>query len=139
MSLKGGRELRARLKAIKATFKPLGREWAKDTYKAARPMVPSKTNRLRRSMRVLSATAKRARVGAHYTAYFIDKGPKPHVIAPKRAGGRLVFKSGGRTIFARKVNHRGYRGRPFRRRAALEGLRQNPLADAVIKQWNEAA
>ena len=30
MSLKGGAELRSRLKAIKQTFKPYGKEWAED-------------------------------------------------------------------------------------------------------------
>ena len=138
MSLQGSAQLRARLKAIKETWKPLGRAWAKDTYKTARPMVPSRTGRLRRSIRVLGVSAKRARVGAHHTAYFVDKGPKAHTIKAKR-GSYLIFQSGGRTVFTRQVHHRGYRGRPFRRRAAIEGLRKNPLAVAVINQWNDAA
>ena len=87
---------------------------------------------------MLGVSGKRARVGAHYTAFFVDKGPKAHTIKAKR-GKQLIFTAGGRTIFTRQVHHRGYRGRPFRRRAAIEGLRKNPLAVAVINQWNDAA
>lgn len=41
-----------------------------------------------------------------------DKGARPHVIRPRRRGGRLVFywpKAGGTVAFA-KVNHPGNRG-----------------------------
>lgn len=41
-----------------------------------------------------------------------SKGARPHVIRPKRSGGRLVFywpKAGGVVAFA-KVNHPGNRG-----------------------------
>jgi hypothetical protein len=138
MSLQGGNALRARLKAIKVSFKPVGKAWADETVVQMRPRVPNKTGRLRRSFRVRNASMKRATVVGHFTAYFIDKGPKPHDIRAKRAG-HLVFQAGGRTIFARKVHHRGYRGRPFRQRAAEEALRRNPMAAEVIKQWNEAA
>lgn len=138
MTLHGADDLRARLKALKKAFRPIGRKWGRAAINAGRPMVPVDTGRLRRSMRILSASEKRARVGAHYTAYFVDKGPKAHLIAPKRAK-RLVFEKQGRTIFARKVHHRGYRGRPFRKRMAEEGLRNTPMAQELIKQWNEAA
>lgn len=139
MSLQGGPELRARLKAIKEVFKPVARTWAKETVKAGRPMVPVKTGRLRRSFKVKSVSGKRAVVGAHYTAYFVDKGPKPHRIEAKGRGS-LIFKGrGGRTIFARSVNHRGYRGRPFRQRMAEEGLRRTPAAQEVVNLWNKAA
>jgi len=138
MSLQGGPQLRARLKAIKQSFKPVGKAWADETVRQMRPRVPVQTGRLRRSFRVRNASQKRATVVGHFTAYFIDKGPKPHVITAKRAGN-LVFQAQGRTIFARKVHHRGYRARPFRQRAAEEALRKNPMAAEVIRQWNAAA
>jgi hypothetical protein len=138
MSLQGGPQLRARLKAIKEVFKPVAREWAKETVKAGRPMVPGKTGRLRRSFKVKSVSGKRAVVGGHYTAYFVDKGPKPHIIKAKKAKG-LVFQGRNGTVFARSVNHRGYRGRPFRQRMAEEGLRRTPAAEEVVKLWNQAA
>lgn len=45
-------------------------------------------------------------------ADFHHDGTKPHVILPKR-GRFLVFEKGGKTIFARKVNHPGTKPNPF--------------------------
>ena len=138
MSLKGGNDLRARLKAIKEVFKPVARTWAKETVKAGRPLVPVRTGRLRRSFKVKSVSGKRAVVGAHYTAYFVDAGPKPHIIKAKKAQG-LVFQGRRGTVFAKSVDHRGYRARPFRQRMAEEGLRKTPAAQEVVNLWNKAA
>jgi hypothetical protein len=138
MRVTGGNDLRKRLNALKVAFKPIGRQWGRATVKSGRPMVPVQTGRLRRSLRVTSASQKRARVGGHYTAYFIDAGVKPHVIK-KKGPGTLVFKGRRGTVFAKKVNHRGFRARPFRKRMAQEGLRQTPMAQILIDQWNDAA
>lgn len=138
MSLKGGREFRARLKALKTAFKPLGRDWGEETVRQSRSHVPVREGRLKRSLRVRNATQRRATVVAHFTAYMVDKGPKPHIIKAKR-GGFLRFQQGRDTIFARQVHHRGYRGRPFRERAAREALRRNPKIAYVIQAWNRAA
>lgn len=137
-SLKGGNELKARLRALKLAFKPIARKWGRAAITEGRPMVPYRIGRLRKSMRILSVSGKRARVGAHYTAYFVDAGTKPHFIRSK-SGEPLAFKSRGRTIFAKAVYHRGYRARPFRQRMAREGLRKTPMAQILIDQWNEAA
>jgi hypothetical protein len=138
MSLQGASQLRARLKAIKETWKPVARKWGKTDVQEMRDKVPVRTGRLRRSFRVTSVSGKKVRVGGHFTAYFIDAGTKPHEIRAKR-GGELIFKSQGRTIFARKVHSRGYRARPFRQRSAEEALRKNPMAAELIKLWNDAA
>lgn len=137
--LRGSRELRARLLAINGVFKPIGRTWADNTADAARPMVPVKTGRLKKSIRRRNATMKRATVVAHYTAYFIDKGTVPHVIKAKNAR-RLVFQGrGGTTIFARAVHHRGSKAQPFREKAAREGLRRTPMDQILYELWNRAA
>lgn len=138
MSLKGGRELRARLKAIRLAFKPIGREWADEYVNVAAPMVPEQTGRLRRSIKRKNSTQRRATVAAHFTAFFVDAGTKQHAIRPKRARG-LSWQEGGRTIFARKVAHPGTRARPFRVRAAHEALRRKPMAETLIAEWNRAA
>lgn len=138
-TLRGGRELKARLKAMQTAWKPIGRKWGRSDVQEMRARVPVRTGRLRKSFRVTSSTGKRVRVGGHFTGYFVDKGPKPHVINPKRPGGHLIFRAGGRTIFARQVHSRGYRGRPFRLRAAQEAMRKNPMAQTVIDEWNRAA
>lgn len=138
-TIKGGRELRARLKAISQSFKPIGAKWADDTAKLAKARVPVRTGRLRQSIRRRNATQKRATVVAHYTAFFVDKGPKAHAIKAKRARGLVFEGRGGRTIFAPLVRHPGYHARPFRQKAADEALRRNPMATEVIKAWNQAA
>jgi hypothetical protein len=136
--VKGTRQLNSRLQALKAVWKPIGRDWGRSDVKENRSRVPVLTGRLRRSFRVSSVSSRGVRVVGHYTGYFVDAGPKPHDITA-RNGGRLIFKSKGRTYFARKVHHRGYRGRPFRVRAAQAALRDNPMAEAVVKEWNRAA
>lgn len=139
MSLKGGTELRRRLRALKLAFKPLGRAWADDFVTLARPQIPAKSGKTRRSVRRRNATQKRATVVASYVAGIIDTGAKPHAIKARRANGLVFEGRGGRTIFAKKVNHPGVRAKPFRKRTALEALRRNPMAEAVVKAWNEAA
>ena len=135
--LKGTPELQRRLKAIQQVFKPVARKWGKTDVQIMRTEVPVQTGRLRKSFRVTSVSAKKARVGGHFTAFFVDAGPVPHIIKAKR--GRLVFKAGGNTIFARQVHHRGYRARPFRQRSAEEALRRTPAAQECIDLWNRAA
>lgn len=54
-----------------------------------------------------------------YAAY-VNDGTRPHVIRPKRRGGRLRFNVGGRVVYARVVNHPGTRARPFLDRALRE-------------------
>ena len=136
--LKGGPELRRRLKAIQLTFKPVGRKWADATADVARSRVPVKTGRLRQSIRRKNATQKRATVSAHYTATFVDGGTKAHDIVAK-TGGTLAFTGSRGPVFAKKVHHRGARAQPFKERAAREGLRKTPMAQELINLWNKAA
>lgn len=135
--LRGQKELNARLRAIKQSFKPIGRKWGRETVNLARPQVPSRTGATRRTLRLKRATMKRATVTGNYVAGFLDQGTGPHEIAPRRAR-RLVFQSGGATIFARKVHHRGIRALRFGQRAGREALRRVPAAEAIIREWNRA-
>lgn len=142
MALRGEQDLLRRLGAIRKVFKPVAQQWADKDVQLSRNSVPVRTGRLRNSFAVKVVTNRRAIVRGHYTAFFVDAGPKPHLIKPKRKRGRgamLKFEDGGRTIFARAVHHRGYRARPFRVRAAQEALRQTPAAEELIKLWNGAA
>jgi len=149
MPLKGSRELRARLRAIRQTFKPIGKNWATDTRDYARGHVPVRTGRLKASIRVRNASQRRATVVGHFSAFFVDKGTKAHPEKAKRVsvmryglskqgptfGG---FAPGQATVFSKKVNHPRTRAKPFRVAAAREGLRKNPMAVELIKQWNSA-
>ena len=136
--LQGAAELKKRLAAMRTAWKPIGRQWGKLDVHEMRAHVPVKTGRLRKSFRVTSSTGKRVRVGGHFTAYFVDAGPKPHTITAKH-GGSLIFKGRHGTVFARQVHSRGYRARPFRQRAAEAALDKTNMAQVVIDLWNKAA
>ncbi len=137
MALKGKSQLNARLRAIKQTFKPIGKAWATDDVAENRRRVPVRTGRLQRSFRVRNASQRKATVVGHFSANFVDAGTKQH--DEKAHGNAMRFAVGGKTIFAKKVHHRGSKAQRFKREAALEALRKNPMAVELIKQWNNAA
>lgn len=138
MSLQGGDALRARLKALRLTFKVYGRTWADATATEARARVPVRTGRLRGSIRRRNATQRRATVVGHYSANFVDAGSKAHDIRAKRSPA-LIFEAGGRTIFAKKVHKQRIAARRFKRPAADAALRKHPMSETLIDLWNEAA
>lgn len=55
-------------------------------------------------------------------ASHVEGGTEPHVILPKN-GQFLKFNIGGRTVFARKVNHPGTKPHPFMGQAYLKAER----------------
>ncbi len=136
--LKGGDDLRKRIRALKLAFKPIGRQWGDNAVREMRPHVPVLTGKSRASIRVGNNTQKRTTVRGAFTLYFIDAGTKQHDIVPKKAK-MLRFPIGGRTIYSRKVHQRGLRARPFRERSAREALRKTDGAEALIREWNRAA
>jgi regulation of enolase protein 1 (concanavalin A-like superfamily) len=127
-NLRGGKELRARIKAVSVVFKPYAKKWAKEAVTVGKPRVPVRTGRLQNSIRVKSVTQYKATVAGHYTAYFID------------AGARYASKSrkGRNTIFHAKSGFR-MQPRPFRAYMAHEALRRVGPRDEVIRAWNDAA
>lgn len=138
MKLRGGRELRARLAAMERAKRPVTRRWSTETARAMRPLVPVKTGALRRSIQPGRASENEGTVVANRTAFFIDKGTRPHDIVPRKSGA-LAFKGKRGTVFARKVHHRGSKAHPFRARAAREGLRRTNIPRLVTDAWNGAA
>jgi hypothetical protein len=85
---------------------------------------------------------------AEYAA-FVELGTRPHVIVPRTKkvlrwpatgsatlSGRVA--SGGQAIFARKVNHPGTKAQPFMVPGARKAV-ENIGAEAIVKQWNDAA
>jgi hypothetical protein len=98
VALKGKSQLNARLRAIKRTFKPIGKAWALDDVAENRRRVPVKTGRLQRSFRVRNASQTRATVVGHFTANFVDAGTKAHTESAHRQAMSFAYQ--GRTIFA---------------------------------------
>lgn len=137
-TLKGTPELRRRLRAIQQVFKPAGRDWAEETARVAKTMVPVDTGKTRSSIRRRNASMKKATVVGHYAVNFIDAGSKAHDIQAKR-GKAMKFSDGGHAVFRRKVHKQRIEARPFKLRAKEEGLRRIELAADVVRLWNEAA
>ena len=137
-NLQGSSQLKARLTAIKQSFKPIGRQWSDTTAQLIKPQVPERTGKGRRSVRRKNASMKRATVSAIYYVGILDKGAKAHTIEPRKASS-LKFQAGGRTVFSKRVHKPATRGRRFAIRAANESLRRNPMAETLIKEWNSAA
>lgn len=88
-----------------------------DVLAAEAAAAPVKTGATRRGVR---RTPTR-RLGNRLTATtenttpqgeYVERGTRPHVILP-RNGKYLRFRIGGRTIYARKVNHPGAPPRPW--------------------------
>lgn len=83
-----------------------------------------RTGRLRSSIRAepprIFSLRGSVKVGSdlEYAAW-VNDGTRPHVIRP-RTKRYLKFQVGGRTVFARKVNHPGTKPRPFLDRALRE-------------------
>lgn len=82
----------------------------------ARRLVGVDTGRLRASLYMRHERTIRGQyvqVGSNLSyAYMHHEGTRPHVITPNT--GRVVrFNVGGRVVYARKVNHPGYRGRKY--------------------------
>lgn len=129
-TVRGGPELRARIKAISGVFKPYARKWANEAVVVGKPIArtPTSTGATAASIRVKSVTQFKAVVGGKFTAYFIDAGAK----YPSRSRKRR------NTIFHPKSGFR-MKPRPFRARMAQEALRRIPPRDEVIRAWNEAA
>lgn len=65
-------------------------------------------------------------------AHIVSGGQRPHVITPRRPGGVLVFDVGGRTVFARRVNHPGAQPNDWWTRTIRE------VPDIIARNWRGA-
>jgi hypothetical protein len=137
MALKGARELRARLTAIKTVFKPAGRKWTDKTTELARSRVKVRTGTTRASIRRKNASMVRASVQASGGARFLERGAKPHTIKARRVGS-MKFSVGGRTVFAKRVRHPGSRKQPFLIPSGRDALSEMDLLRELITLWNRA-
>lgn len=142
VTLHGANELRARLGALRLTFKDYGRVWGDEAASGMRDRLDDigavRTGDTKRSIRRRNATQRKAVVVGSYVTNFIDAGSVAHDIAPKNKPF-LIFEAGGRTIFAKKVHKQRIPARRFKRPAALAAIAKHPLKQTMIDLWNKAA
>ena len=137
MRVRGARELRARFKALRQVFKPLGRDWADRTVAQAKGRVRVKSGKTKASIRRRNASQRKASVVASRGARFLDKGTVPHAITAKRfAAMSFPHSRTGQPVFAKKVRHPGGRAYPFLRVSARDQLHTDKNINHVIKAWN---
>jgi len=137
-TLKGSRELRARLRAIKTVFKPVGRQWTDETTRLARSRVRVRSGATRNSIRRKNASMTKAAVVATGGARFLEAGVTPHTIKAKKMTA-MKFNASGLPRFAKKVKHPGSRAHPFLRISGRDALSKIDILRDLLDLWNKAA
>lgn len=142
MPIVGQAELSRRLTALGLTPAKVSEVWSHETLRFARGRVRVRTGRTRASIRIVSRTATGARFVVGGAGIYLEKGTPPHEIPGGRTGGPLKgkamrFTDGGRTVFAKKVNHPRARRHPFMVVSARAALRN--LKVEIAKLWDAAA
>lgn len=145
LRISGFPELRARLSAVSTAGPQILGKWQYSTVQKARTTAPSRSGRGRSSIHASKLTETRAEVRGAFWLIFMDRGTKAHVIEPKGISGSgrggkgttkaLRFEWKGETVFARKVNRRRMRRRPFLTKAAQDSLRATGTGE-IINLWN---
>ena len=132
--IKGGPELKVRLAAIIGSKLDIERAWAVDASKRIAGDAPRRTGRLASSIHPDESKGKAVVKGAWY-GVILDRGTRAYSIEPRKAEA-LKFNYRGRTVFAKKVNRRRLRRRPFITANAQAALQASPIAAQIIKAWN---
>lgn len=149
VTIKGVRELKARLTAIKPN-PSLMRGFALAAVREQKLLVPRRTGNLGRSIHIGAVTPTYAETvaSADYAAY-VELGTKPHDIRPRNAkvlafpaAGQATLsgrtRSSGRVIFAKRVRHPGTRAQPFMVPGAKRALEEMGVGP-IIEAWDGAA
>lgn len=135
--LHGAKELRARFKALRQVFKPIGRDWADRTVQTAKGRVRVKTGKTKASIRRKHATQRKAAVVASHGARFLDVGTAAHDMRPRKFSAmKFEHSRNGRPVFTKRVRHPGSKAQPFLRVSARDELHSDSNINNVIKAWN---
>lgn len=149
MSLKGKRQLKARMEAIGGR-QFLGRLGLEGVANAKR-LVPRRTGNLGRTIRLGTVTDESVQVlagGERKVGYAaaVEFGSRPHEIRPRRK--RVLAWSDSRTLggrsrgrpthFAARVRHPGNKAKPYLRPGVMEAVRRAGV-DIIVTLWNDAA
>lgn len=111
------------------------RQRAPQVLNRARVLAPVDTGRLRSSGSIqysgfFTFRPKATIVFNVEYAQMVNDGTRPHVIRPKNKQV-LKFQMGGRTVYAKYVNHPGTKAKPFLDRAVREVMGRAPGWDIV--------
>lgn len=134
MPLTGVDQLVRRLQALERAPVVMGRRWQQQTVPEMQRRIPVRTGRTRQSVHPGAVTGRSAVVEGSFVTNFIEAGTKAHEETAKR-GKVLRFESGGHTMFRKRVFKPRVAGHPFKRTAALEGLRKAQPAPTLLDVW----
>jgi hypothetical protein len=132
--IKGGPELKARLRNVIASKAEITRVWADDAAKRIESDAPRRTGALARSI-TPAVERDRSVVKGNWYGIILDRGTRAYPIVPRRAS-TLKFDYRGRTIFAKKVLRRRLRRRPFITKGAQDALRAAPIYAEIVKAYS---
>lgn len=134
LRIKGGPELKARLAAVVASKSAITHAWAQDASGRIKADAPRRTGRLANS---ITPAEKRGQgvVKGEWYGIILDRGTRSYGIDARKAQS-LKFTYKGRTIFAKHVNRRRLRRRPFITKGAQDALRASPIAQEIVKAYS---
>lgn len=148
--LEGQAQLIRRLNSIKKS-RPLLRQIQLRATAEAKKRVARKTGHTARTIMPGALTDDHTIVTAAGAARYLERGTRPHIIRPRKAGslswpanasGRRLSgrarTNAGRRIFAKVVHHPGTKAQPFLLPGAIAAVKSVGIAP-IVKAWNDAA
>lgn len=140
--IEGIAQLSARLVALGETPERLMVVWPERAVAFAKARVRVKSGETQRSIRFVRKGKTGGELRSNSTGRYLEFGTPPHPIPGGKKGGplkgkALAFKDGGRTIFAKKVNHPRTRKHTFLKVSGNAALRD--LKREIAALWDAAA
>ena len=125
MKIEGADKFLKTLNSLNKLHVTISRELAEAIKSNAERLAPTRTGKLRRSIRIVEgAGCYMVLMGGREAPYapFIEYGTRPHIIRARKAMA-LRFEVHGETVYARYVKHPGTRAQRILSRAVEESLR----------------
>jgi len=126
MRIEGMDKLLKTLNSLNKLHTVISRRLAETISSNAERLAPTKTGRLKRSIRIVEgAGSYMVLMGGREAPYakFIEYGARPHIIRARRAMA-LRFEVDGDVVYAKYVRHPGIRAQRILARAVDESLRE---------------
>jgi len=126
LRIEGADKLLKALNSLSKLHRAISRKLAENIRSRAERLAPTRTGRLKRSIRVVEgARSYMVLMGGREAPYakFIEYGARPHIIRARRAMA-LRFEIHGDVVYAKYVRHPGTRAQRILARAMDESLRE---------------